>query len=46
MRRGRVWRSDLRTKIDLKRSGDVIRNGKEELKGGGLKFPTITKSFT
>ena len=24
--------------IDLKRSGNVIRNGKEELTGGGLKF--------
>ena len=45
LRGGRVWRSDLRTKIDLKRYGNVIRNGKEELIGGGLKFPTTTKSF-
>ena len=46
MRRGRVSRSDLRNKSDLKRSRNVIRNGKEELIGGGLKFPTTTKTFT
>ena len=43
---GRVWRSYLRIQIDLKRSGNVIRNGKEELTGGGLKLPTTTKSFS
>ena len=39
-------RSDLRPKTYLKRSRNVISNGKEELIGGGLKFPTTTKSFT
>ena len=42
----RVWRSDMTIKIHMKRSGNVIRNGKGELTGGGLKFPTTTKSFT
>ena len=43
---GRVWRSNMIIQIDLKRFVNVIRNGKEELTGGGLKFPTTTKSFT
>ena len=42
---GRVWRSDLTIKTDMKRSRNVIRNGKEEIIGGGLKLPTTTKSF-
>ena len=43
---GRVWRSYLTIQTDLKRSMNVIRNDKEELTCGGLKFPTTTKSFS
>ena len=46
LRGGRVWRSYLTIQTDLKRSGNVFRNGKEELTGGGSKFPTTTKSFS
>ena len=40
-------RKGLEIRFDYpNRSGNVTRNGKEELTGGGLKFPTTTKSFT
>ena len=43
---GRVWRSDLTIRTDMKRSGDVIRGEKTEPTGGGLKFPSTNESLT
>ena len=43
---GRFWRSDITILTNLKISGNVIRDGKTETKGGGLKFPSTTKSLT
>ena len=42
---GRVWRLDLAIWTDLKISGNVIRDGKTGPTGGGLKFPSTTKSL-